>query len=165
MINIIVAMAKHHVIGKDNALIWHLPNDLQFFKKMTTNHVIIMGRNTFESLPFLLPHREHWVLTKQNGIIVDHEKVRIFHSVEDVIEAARKLDTDVYIIGGAMIYQACMPYADRLYITEIDHEFEGDACFPAIDTDIFEKVSTTEGVVDEKNIYPHTFVTYERKAR
>ena len=102
MLALIVAVAHNRVIGKDNTLIWHLPNDLKFFKEKTTGHVIIMGRKTFESLPFLLPNREHWVITRDKGFDVP-EGVRVFHSPEAAAEAARALDA-AYVIGGAQVY-------------------------------------------------------------
>ncbi len=157
MLALIVAVAHNRVIGKDNTLIWHLPNDLKFFKEKTTGHVIIMGRKTFESLPFLLPNREHWVITKDKGFDAP-EGVRIFHSPE----AAKDLDV-AYVIGGAQIYEAFLPFVDVMHITEVDHTFEGDAFFPEFDASQFEIVETIEGTVDEKNKYPHKFVTYKRK--
>ena len=138
MLALIVAVAHNRVIGKDNTLIWHLPNDLKFFKEKTTGHVIIMGRKTFESLPFLLPNRE-------------------------AAEAARALDA-AYVIGGAQVYEAFLPYVDTMYITEVDHEFDGDAFFPEFSEEAFTIESVVDGAVDEKNKYPHRFVTYRRKA-
>lgn len=161
MLAIIVAVAHDHVIGKDNQLIWHLPNDLKYFKERTMYHVIIMGRRTFESLPKLLPNRTHWVITKQTDYDVP-SGVRVFHSVEEAMAAARTLDM-AFVIGGAQIYEATMPYVDRLYVTEVDYDFAGDAFFPAIDTDIWQETERIVGTVDEKNRYPHSFVTYERK--
>lgn len=162
MLALIVAVARNRVIGKDNSLIWHLPNDLKFFKEKTTGHVIIMGRKTFESLPFLLPNREHWVITRDKGFNAP-EGVRIFHSVEAVVKASKTLDA-AYIIGGAQVYEAFLPYVDIMYITEVDHDFDGDAFFPEFSKDDFLVESVMDGIVDEKNQYPHRFVTYRRKA-
>ncbi|SNV71830.1 dihydrofolate reductase [Veillonella rodentium] len=162
MLALIVAVARNRVIGKDNSLIWHLPNDLKFFKGKTTGHVIIMGRKTFESLPFLLPNREHWVITRDKGFDAP-EGVRIFHSVEVVVEESKTLEA-AYIIGGAQVYEAFLPYVDIMYITEVDHDFDGDAFFPEFSKDDFLVESVTDGIVDEKNQYPHRFVTYRRKA-
>ena len=155
MLALIVAVAHNRVIGKDNTLIWHLPNDLKFFKEKTTGHVIIMGRKTFESLPFLLPNRD-------KGFDAP-EGVKIFHSPEAAAEAARALDA-AYVIGGAQVYEAFLPYVDTMYITEVDHEFEGDAFFPEFSEEAFTIESIVDGAVDEKNVYPHRFVTYRRKA-
>ncbi|ETS91753.1 dihydrofolate reductase [Veillonella sp. AS16] len=162
MLALIVAVARNRVIGKDNSLIWHLPNDLKFFKEKTTGHVIIMGRKTFESLPFLLPNREHWVITRDKGFNAP-EGVHIFHSVEAVVEASKTLDA-AYIIGGAQVYEAFLPYVDIMYITEVDHDFDGDVFFPEFSKDDFLVESVMDGIVDEKNQYPHRFVTYRRKA-
>lgn len=162
MLALIVAVARNRVIGKDNSLIWHLPNDLKFFKEKTTRHVIIMGRKTFESLPFLLPNREHWIITRDKGFDAP-EGVRIFHSVEAVVEESKTLEA-AYIIGGAQVYEAFLPYVDIMYITEVDHDFDGDAFFPEFSKDDFLVESVTDGIVDEKNQYPHRFVTYRRKA-
>jgi len=141
MLALIVAIAHNRVIGKDNTLIWHLPNDLKFFKEKTTGHVIIMGRKTFDA----------------------PEGVKIFHSPEAAVEAARALDA-AYVIGGAQVYEAFLPYVDTMYITEVDHEFEGDAFFPEFPEEAFTIDSVVDGAVDEKNKYPHRFVTYRRKA-
>lgn len=162
MLAMVVAKAKNNVIGKDNQLIWHLPKDLQYFKKLTTGHVIIMGRKTLESLPFLLPNREHWVVTRQADYKPPYEEVRVFHSPEEAVKAAEALEV-AYCIGGAQMYESFMPYAETLYVTEIDQEFEGDAHFPTIDLNQFEVVESIAGEVDEKNPWPFSFVTYRRK--
>ena len=121
-----------------------------------------MGRKTFESLPFLLPNREHWVITRDKGFDAP-EGVKIFHSPAAAAEAARALDA-AYVLGGAQVYEAFLPYVDTMYITEVDHEFEGDAFFPEFPEEAFTIESVVDGVVDEKNKYPHRFVTYRRKA-
>lgn len=162
MLAMVVAKAKNNVIGKDNQLIWHLPKDLQYFKKLTTGHVIIMGRKTLESLPFLLPNREHWVVTRKTDYVPPYEGVRVFHAPEDAVKAAQQLDI-AYCIGGAQMYESFMPYAKELYVTEIEQEFEGDAYFPTIDLHQFEMVESIAGEVDEKNPWPFSFVTYRRK--
>ena len=136
MLALIVAVAHNRVIGKDNTLIWHLPNDLKFFKEKTTGHV--------------------------KGFDVP-EGVRVFHSPKAAAEAARALDA-AYVIGGAQVYEAFLPYVDTMYITEVDHEFDGDAFFPEFSEDAFTIESVVDGIVDEKNQYPHRFVTYRRKA-
>lgn len=161
MISMIVAKGKNHVIGKDNQLIWHLPNDLKYFKERTMGHTIVMGRNTLESLPFLLPGREHWVITNNRQYESPYEDVRVFHSIEEVLTAI-PMDQEVFCIGGAQIFKSMLPYVDRLYVTEIDEYFEGDVWFPPI-PETFKKVQSIAGVVDEKNIYPHRFDTYERE--
>lgn len=162
MIAIIVAKAANNVIGKDNQLIWHLPKDLKHFKELTTGHIIVMGRKTLESLPFKLPNREHWVLTRQADYVPPYEGVRVFTSIAALLEAANSAEM-VYCIGGAEIYQALMPYAAVLYVTEIDQAFDGDAVFPCIDNTQFTITQQEDGGTDEKNPLPFRFVTYKRK--
>ena len=161
MLALIVAKADNNVIGNDNQLIWHLPKDLKFFKEKTTGHVIIMGRKTFESLPFLLPNREHWVITRDHAFTVP-DGVKVFTSPEEAAEAAKDLDV-AYVIGGAQMYKAMMPYVDTMYVTEIDHTFIGNAYFPDIDTKVFDCTHVEEGEQDQKHPYPFRFVTYQRK--
>lgn len=161
MLALIVAKAQNGVIGNNNQLLWHLPKDLQFFKAKTAGHVIIMGRKTFESLPFLLPNREHWVITRDHAFSVP-EGVRVFSSPEEAVQAAAHLDL-AYVIGGSQIYKALLPYVEQMYVTEVDHNFDGDAYFPPIDESVFEKVAVDECTSDDKHPYSFRFVTYKRK--
>ena len=128
MLSIIVAKAKNNVIGKDNQLIWHLPDDLKRFKKLTTGHTIIMGRKTFESLGRVLPERKHVILSRNKEFKIDDENVEV---INDISEVKQYIDSkeECFVIGGAMIYQLLMPVCDIMYITEIDKEFDGDAFF------------------------------------
>ncbi len=161
MLAMIVARASNGVIGKDNQLIWHIPKDLQHFKLLTSGHVIIMGRKTLESLPFLLPKREHWVITRQTDYVPPYEGVRVFHSPEAAVAEANKLNDIVFCIGGAEIYKSLMPYADRLYVTEIYKDYDGDALFPPIMADEFmESVRMTGS--DETDEVEFDFVIYSR---
>ena len=157
----IVAKAENDVIGKDNTLIWHLKEDLQFFKEKTKGHVIIMGRKTFESLPCVLPDREHWVITKDPSQIAPHPRVRVFDSVMATLEAAQSLEV-AYIIGGASIYESFLPYVDRMYITEIAADIEGDACYPIFSKEEFQEVYRSSLKRDAKYPWTFTFVTYDR---
>ncbi len=160
MLSLIVAVAKNGVIGKDNQLLWHLPKDLQYFKQLTDGHIIVMGRRTFESLPKLLPNRTHWVITGQRDYKPLYDGARLFFSLEEV-ERALEGKKEAFVIGGAQIYEQFIHKANRLYITEIDRDFEGDAVFPPI-PDTFKKVSITEGERDEKHPWPYRFVVYEK---
>ncbi len=163
MISMIVAMAKNRAIGKNNDLLWHIPEDLRFFKEKTTGHIIVMGRNTFESLPFVLPNREHWVLTTQVDQLPKHEQVRGFNSMEAILEAVKATEEEVFIIGGAQIYEEFLPYADRLYITKVDAEFEADVYFPKIDEEEFEETFISESYKTEKYPWTYCFTEYNRK--
>lgn len=157
MICLLVAYAHGRVIGKDGQMPWHLPNDLKYVKQLTTGHTVVMGRKTYESIGRPLPNRLNVVLTRDRTFSVPG--VEIVHSKEEVFSLG-----DVFILGGAHVYAQFLEEADRLYITELDLETEGDTFFPEWDRDAFTLVSATEGVLDEKNTIPHTFYVYERKA-
>lgn len=160
MISMIAAVGERGVIGKDGDMPWHLPNDLQFFKRTTGGHAIVMGRKTFESIGRPLPKRRNIVLTRSAKFKADG--VEIIHNFSEMERLVRD-EEEFFVIGGATIYEQLMPLADRLYITKIHEAFDGDTFFPTIDESEWEVVSTEEGKVDEKNRHPHTFITYERK--
>lgn len=162
MLSIIVAKSKNNVIGKDNKLIWRLPDDIKRFKELTKNHVIIMGRKTFESLGGILPDRKHIVLTKNNDFIVNDENVQVVNSVKE-IEKYFYTDEEVFIIGGEQIYNMLLPYAKRLYITEIYKEFEGDTFFPNIDETKWKELSRQEGPKDVLYNFKYEYIIYEKK--
>ena len=132
MLSIIVAKAKNNAIGKNNQLLWHLSDDLKRFKKFTTGHTIIMGRKTFESLGRVLPNRKHIVFTQNPDFKVDDENVEVVHSMLQIQEYIEN-DEEAFVIGGAVIYNLLMPYVKKMYVTEIDKEFDGDVFFPRID--------------------------------
>ena len=160
MLSIIVKKKKNNVIGKENKLLWHLPEDLKKFKELTTGHVIIMGRKTFESLGKILPDRKHVVFTNNPDFKVDNENVEIVYSMLQIQEYIEN-DEENFVIGGAMIYNLLMQYVNKMYVTEIDKEFEGDAFFPKIDLDVWKEVSRKQGNTDEKTKYD--FVIYEKR--
>ena len=156
------ARAQNNVIGKDNDLVWHLPADLRFFKQTTKGHTLIMGRKTFESLGNPLPHRDSWIVTRNKDYTA--EGISTFHSLEAAIQAAedKGLET-VFILGGGEIYRQSMKLVDKLIITEVHEEFDGDTYFPEIDPEIWQEVSREEHKADEKNKYDFAFVVYERR--
>ncbi|NRT78685.1 dihydrofolate reductase [Clostridium beijerinckii] len=158
MISIIVAIAKDNVIGKDNKLLWHISEDLKRFKKITTGKKMIMGRKTFESLPGILPNREHIVLTRDNNFNVDSDKVTIEHDFNSVLQRYSECEDEVFVIGGAEIYKQFLPYAKKLYLTKVDEEFEGDTYFPGINHSNYNTEYTSEKFIDEKNGLHYTFV-------
>lgn len=157
MINMIVCKNNFDYIGKDNKMLYHIPKDLAFFKRKTVNHVIIMGRKTFESLPGMLPNREHWVITRDSSF----NKARSFNSIDDVLEAIDP-NVDYYIIGGGEIYKQFMPYADCLYVTEVDDFKVGDVRFPSIDLTKW-SLSVSRIDIDEKSNLTLRFKKYLRK--
>lgn len=130
-LKLVAAIGKNNELGKDNHLIWHLKGDLKFFKEQTINHKIVMGYHTFQSLPGLLPKREHIVLTHKN---IEIDGVQTFHTFQDLTCYLSTLDEDAYIIGGASIYKLFMNMVDELILTEIDAEYpEADVYFPVFD--------------------------------
>lgn len=162
MLSIIVAKAKNNIIGKDNKLLWKLPADLQRFKELTTGHIIIMGRKTFESLGRVLPNRKHIVFTQNPDFKVNDENVQVVHSMLEIQEYIES-EEECFVIGGAMIYNLLMPYVNKMYITQIDKDFEGDAFFPRIDETKWKEVEREKGVKDENNNLDYEFITYEKK--
>ena len=162
MLSIIVAIAKNNVIGKDNKLIWHLPEDLKRFKRLTTGHTIIMGRKTFESLGRVLPNRKHIVLCNDAEMNIDDENVEVIDSI-DKIEKYENSEEENFVIGGASIYKLLLPKASKLYITKINQEFDGDVYFPEIDENEWKIVEREQGIKDEKNPYDYEYITYVRR--
>ena len=161
-ISIIVATARGGAIGKDNALPWHLPADLKYFKSVTMGKPIVMGRKTFESIGRPLPGRQNIVLTRDTSWHVDG--VTVIHDIDDVEQALNEEHTDeVMIIGGAQIYAATLTKADRLYITEIDVDVDGDAFFPVVDSNEWQEVSRQPHPADGEQP-GYSFVIFDRKA-
>ncbi|MDQ0257626.1 dihydrofolate reductase [Evansella vedderi] len=160
MISMIAAMGNNNVIGKDGDMPWHLPNDLKYFKKVTTGHPVLMGRKTFESIGKPLPNRKNYVLTRNKAFAP--EGVEVLHSIGEV-RPLLDSEEEFFVIGGAHLYNDLLPLADRLYITHIKEDFTGDTFFPEIEQSEWKVISSEDGQVDEKNIYAHTFVVYERK--
>lgn len=160
-LTIIVAAAENDAIGKDNKLLWHLSDDLQRFKKLTSGHHIIMGRKTFESFPKPLPNRTHVVITRQNDYQVP-EGVITVNSLDDALDVAKN-DSQPFIIGGGEIYKQAMPLADKIEITRVHHDFEADTFFPKIDTTIWREVDNVFHKKDAEHDYEFSFLTYQRK--
>jgi dihydrofolate reductase len=160
MFSLIAAIAQNNIIGKDNKLVWHMPADMRFFKNTTMGHTLIMGRKTFESFGKPLPGRKSIVITRQKNW--QYEGVVVVHSLEDAIKFA-PADEEVFIIGGAEIYRQAMPLCQKMYLTIIHHDFEGDTKFPAIDFSQWHLMSDEKHIADEKNAYDYSFRVYERK--
>ena len=162
MVTIIAAIAENNALGKDNDLIWHLPADLKRFKKVTSGHYILMGRNTFESIGKPLPNRTSVIITRNNDYFKDG--CLIANSLEDAIELAAD-EEEVFIIGGAQIYKYAIEnnLADKLDITIVHESFEADVFFPEIDAKIWKEVAREDFKADEKNKYDYSFVSYVRR--
>ena len=161
MLSIIAAVAKNNVIGKDNKLLWNIPEDLRRFKQITKNHTIIMGRKTFESLGRVLPERKHIVLSIRGGIDTNDENVEVLDDISK-LEPYINSEEECFVIGGGSIYNILMPYSNKMYITKVNHEFEGDTHFPEIDESVWKLVSSEKGPQDDENPYDYDFLIYER---
>ncbi|MGE7603785.1 dihydrofolate reductase [Peribacillus sp. NPDC097675] len=161
MISLMVAMDENRLIGKNNALPWHLPADLQYFKRVTMGHPIVMGRKTFESIGRILPGRENVIVTRNHDFKV--EGCTILHDVSEIKGFADAHEQEVFVIGGAEIFKAILPVTDRLYITQIHEEFEGDTYFPRINEAEWENAGTIPGVIDDNNPYAHDFIVLRKK--
>ena len=160
-ISIIVAIASNHAIGKDNDLLWHISKDLQRFKRLTEGHTIVMGKNTYFSLPRRpLPKRTNMVITDVAGEQIDD--CLMAYSIEDAVEKMEKGEEN-FIIGGGSIYRQFLPIADKLYITRVHQDFEGDVFFPEIDTTVWELQSAEKISDDPQNDFSYTFEIYKRK--
>ena len=162
MLSIIVAKAKNNTIGKDNKLLWHISDDLKRFEELTTGHVIIMGRKTFESLGRVLPNRKHIVFSQNPDFKVNDENVEIVHSMLQLQEYIED-DKENFVIGGAMIYNLLMQYVQKMYVTEIDKDFDGDTFFPRINDEIWNEISREEGLEDSNNNFKYEYVVFERR--
>jgi dihydrofolate reductase len=158
MISFIWAQDENGLIGKDNSLPWHLPEDLKFFKNTTLGHPIVMGRKTYESIGRPLPGRENIILT--GDISFEAAGCTVVSSVDDVLDKSKV--EEVFVTGGAAVFKSFMPYVDRLYVTRIHHVFNGDTYFTAIPWDEFALESCTPGVKNEKNPYNYEFCLYNR---
>jgi dihydrofolate reductase len=162
VLKILVAFDENRVIGKNNALIWHLPADLKRFKALTTGHVIIMGRKTFESIGKPLPNRTTIVISRQTDLQI--EGAIMANSVEEAILKGKSLTReDIFIVGGAEIYALSLPLADQILVTQLHDIFDGDAYFPEIPAESWEIAEKERGITDEKNTYQFSYLTYSRK--
>ena len=156
MIKIIVAMSKNRVIGNNNELIWKLSSDLKRFKELTTNNPVVMGRKTYESIGRPLPNRRNIIITRNLEYEVDDCEI-----VSSLEEALLLTGGDCFIIGGGEIYKQSLKIADRIYLTLVHKDFEGDTTFPELDKD-WVKTSCSDFDADEKNEYNYSFIEYDR---
>ena len=157
-ISIIAALAANRVIGRQNRLPWRLPADLQHFKRITMGKPIVMGRRTWESLPGLLPGRTHIVITRNPGYRADGALV--VHSLDEAIQAAGGVP-EIMVVGGAQLYAQAIPLADRMYLTELELDAEGDAWFPDFDRSSWHEISRERHEATEDNGFPYSFTVLE----
>lgn len=161
IVSLIAAVSDNGVIGRGGGLPWHLPGDLVRFKRVTTGHHMIMGRRTWESIGCRpLPGRPTIVVTRNRDYAA--ERATVAHSLEDALRLVDD-DDEVFIAGGEAIYREALPVADRIHLTRVHAEFEGDTRFPTFDETLWRVVFEERHEPDEKNEYPHTFLIYERR--
>jgi dihydrofolate reductase len=159
MVSIIVAIAQNGTIGDKNSLLWHIKEDMRFFRTTTSGYAVIMGRKTFESLGSRpLPKRTNIVITRQD---VMFEGALTAHSLEEAIRMADG-DEEIFVIGGAQIYAEALKVADRLYITRVEHDYEGDTSFPEFDLSAWRLVAEERHERGEEYEYPFSFQTFDR---
>ena len=158
----IAAIGKNNALGKDNDLLWHLPDDFKRFKQLTTGHKIIMGRKTFESFPKPLPNRTHIIITRDHNYSLDLPSCIVVHSIDEALNLVQD-DPISYIIGGGEIYDLGMPHADVLEITKVHESFDADAHFPEIDKKVWKLIKEEFHPSDERHNYNFTYLTYQRR--
>ena len=166
-LSMIVAVSENGVIGRNNSLPWYLPNDLKYFKQTTMGKPVIMGRKTYESIGKPLPGRTNIVITRQADY--QPEGVKVVNSVEAAKELAESVclidgQDEAMIMGGAEIYALSLPYTDRLYLTEVHADVQGDAFFPEYDKSRWQEVAREDFAAEGPNPYSYSFVVYEAKA-
>ncbi len=162
---IIAAASENNALGKDNDLLWHLPDDFKRFKAITSGHNIIMGRKTFESFPRPLPNRFHIIITRDSSYHTPHENCTIVHSLEEALTYAEH-EEEVYVIGGGEIYAQAMDRADLIELTRVHaHYEEADTFFPEIDADKWDLLREEKHPSDERHAVPFTYLTYAKRQK
>ena len=159
MVSIVVAIAQNNAIGKDNKLLWHLPKDLKHFKDITSGHTIIMGRKTYESVGKPLPNRRNIIITRKN---ISIDGCEVVNSIDQALKLSASED-EIFIVGGAEIYNQALSLTDRIYLTIVHHEFDGDTYFPDIKDDIWKETERQDHEPDEKHLFPYSFITLDRR--
>ena len=160
MITLIVAMGKNREIGKENQLLWHLPKDLKRFKELTSGYPIIMGRKTYESIGKPLPNRTNIVISRKNDWF--EEGILIVGSIKEAVKFAKKIDEEVFVLGGGNIYEQTIDFADKLEVTLVDAVLDADTFFPKINEKVWQKTNEEYHQKDEKNEFDFCFQTFER---
>lgn len=161
ILSAIVAAGENNAIGKDNDLLWKLPDDMRFFKESTSGHAVIMGRRTLESFGRPLKNRENICITRSEDY--HPEGVHIVHAMEDALALAKTLEKEeCFLLGGGEIYALGLRYCDRVYLTRVHASFEADTFFPELDKQEWKVVASQEHAADDRHAYSFTFLTYER---
>jgi dihydrofolate reductase len=158
-VSILVAVARNGVIGADNRLPWHLPDDLKYFKRLTTGHCVVMGRKTYDSIGKPLPNRRNIVISRRQGLSI--EGAEVVHSLDEALSRCGS-DEEIFIIGGAEIFHQALCGADRLYITELMRDYRGDVFMPAFDHALWVETSRDKRLADGLEYH---YVVYDRAAK
>lgn len=161
MLTLIAAASENNALGKDNDLVWHLPDDFKRFKALTSGHYIVMGRKTFESFPKPLPNRTHVIITRQKDYTVP-EGCIVANSLKNAIELCPESE-EIFIIGGGQIYKQSIEIADKIELTRVHTTVEADAFFPEIDEDIWEVIQSEYHPKDEKHEHDFTYLTFVKR--
>jgi dihydrofolate reductase len=163
-ISLVVAHTQNRVIGRDGDMPWRLSNDLKHFKKLTVGHSILMGRKTFESIGRPLPGRQSIVLTRSTSF--EHAGITVAHSWDEAVQRAMQCEdydtSELFVVGGAQIYEMALPHVHRIHSTEIHTQLDGDTLFPIIDINHWKEVSRETHSADEKNDFDHSFIVLDR---
>jgi len=162
MVSLIVAVAENNVIGKDNGMLWHLPSDLKYFKAVTMGHHVLMGRKTHQAMGGNLPGRTNVIITRR--LNYNGDGALIVHSLEKALNLAKQNgETEAMVLGGGSIYEQALPSANRVYLTRVHHNFEGDTYFPELSMAEWKETKKEFHNSDEMNKIDYTFFEYERK--
>jgi dihydrofolate reductase len=156
---LVAAASENNVLGKDNDLVWHLPDDFKRFKQMTIGHPIVMGRKTFESFPKPLPNRTHYIITRQKDY--EAKDCVVVHSLEEAIDRFKN-EPVVFVIGGGQIYQQAIDLGTKIELTRVHTQVEGDAFFPEIEASKWRLVTETFHPKDERHAFDFTYQTFDR---
>ena len=158
-LSIIACVGKNLELGKNNDLIFHIKEDMKYFKEITLNHIVVMGRRTFESLPGILKDRKNVVITRNKNIDLPCE-VEIYSSIEEFMDKYKDYDEEIFVIGGASIYKQFIDFCDKIYLTEVDKEVDADVYFPKFDKNLYNRKIINHG---ESKTLKYNFVVYKKK--
>ena len=163
MLSIIVAVAENNIIGGNNKLLWHIPEDLKRFKEITSGNTIIMGRKTFESLPGVLPNRKHIIITRDKNYSVDNSNVEVIHNLCEVINKYKNTSESAFLIGGGEIYKQLIHSVDKIFLTKVYKSFKGDTSFPQVDFNEFTIEYESEILTSAKSGLKYQFIDLIKK--
>ena len=161
MLSALVALSENRTIGKNGKLPWHITEDLKFFRQVTMDHPMVMGRKTFDALPHVLDGREHLIVTHNREFVLDHPQVHIIHDIQWIIDTYKDTPGEVFVIGGGEIFQHLLPHCHKLYLTLIHAHIAGDTYMPAIDLSNYHMFHQSEKKYDEASGLSYTFKFYQ----